>query len=66
MVVHTEELLIGSNYCGVLLFGGTDAPATIVNVESIGGSLSGLAASVTEVFVNASLGITGDRIYVNF
>jgi phenylpyruvate tautomerase len=61
-----QYMVVAVETPAVLLFGGTDEPAAMVNVESIGGSCSKVAAAITKALVDAGLGIVASRVYVNF
>jgi phenylpyruvate tautomerase PptA (4-oxalocrotonate tautomerase family) len=49
----------------VLLFGGSDEPAAMVGIESVGGTCSAVAEAVTKVLVESGLGIDASRVFVN-
>jgi phenylpyruvate tautomerase PptA (4-oxalocrotonate tautomerase family) len=58
-------MAVSVNFSSTLVFGGSTHPAAVVNIQSVGGSCSAVAGPVTNLVVEL-LGITADRVYVNF
>ena len=58
-------VMVKIEHCASLLFGGSTDPAAMVQIESVGGSLSTIIGPITDAVVSYG-GIKADRVFVNF